>query len=659
MFRRNKKEPAVRRYSWRSLALFAGGTALLAGAAYWARVALVASATAQPAAVPQAADARPDVSAPGVPAAPPAVSDYNRRVVAYLWETEPVTREELGEYLIARHGPEKLPVLVNMRIIDDFCRQAAIDVTAAEVEAAVVADLEGTTDQATVLKSLLSRYHMNLEEWKTEVVRPRLQLAKLCRHEVRVTDNEIEQAYESAHGTKAVCRIIVYPKTEQGKADAFKAFAAVRYSETEFDKHAAAQPFPALAATRGKIKPFGKYAMQDPKVDEVVFNLRPGEVSNIIPTTEGLTIFKCDGFEKPDTTPQENVRGALVKEMTEKKINERMKTLIPDLKERAKPNFLLHRPSIGGAPEVKNDPSQPRPNQVVAKYNSSTPITREELGEYLIRCYGTESVEFLVNHRIIEKEARSRGISVSDKEVDAALHEELAKIGPMTQEIFTKDFLSQYGKTLYEYREDAIRYRLALAKMCEQRVQVTESELQMAYDAYHGEKVECRMILWGVDQKKFVLDQYAQLRDSEEAFANAAKHQASATLATKGGKLEPFGHHTLGDDNLEHEAFLLKPGEVSTVIGTAQGLVVVKCDRHIEPDHVPFEKVRAELEREVRKRKVDNEIQVAFRQLSDKAQPKLLLRDPNRPLDLKADLKKDLADIRALNPGQPGTPPRR
>jgi parvulin-like peptidyl-prolyl isomerase len=656
MFRRSKQGPAVRRYSWRSLALIAGGAAVLAGGGYWAKVALLPSATAHSGEVAHAADGSPGTAPSGVPFVPPSMSDYSRRVVAYVYETEPVTREELGEYLIDRHGPEKLPVLVNMRIIDDVCRQAGIEVTAGEVEAAVAADLEGTTDQANVLKSLLSRYHMNLEEWKSEVVRPRLQLGKLCRNEVHVSDEDVQQAFETAHGPKAQCRILVYPNNADGKVAALKAYAAVRNSEAEFDRHARTQPFPTYSATKGKVRPFGKYAMQDPRIDEAVFRLKPGEVSEIVPTRDGLMIFKCDAFLAPDGKTLESVRDELVKEISEKKINERMSSLIPDLKKRASPNILLERKSPGSAPVVKKEAGQQGPNQVVAYYNDTRPITREELGEYLIRCFGTESVEFLVNHRIIEKEARARGISVSDAEVKEVLDRELATL-KVDDKVFARDFLSQQGKTLYEYREDAIRYRLAMVKMCEKRVRVTEDDLRMAYEAYHGEKRECRMILWAADQKKFVLDQFARLRDSEDAFADAAKHQASATLAANGGRLDPFGHHTLGDDNLEREAFRLKPGEVSTVIGTAQGLVMLKCDRHIGPDHVPFEQVRAELERDVRKRKVEGEIQVAFRELQDKAQPKLLLRDPNRPTDLKSELKKEMADIRSTLEA-PKPPPR-
>src|SRR5205814_3991126 len=78
------------------------------------------------------------------PAPTPLVSsDYSRRVVAYIYDTIPITREELGEDLIARKGAERLPNLVNKRIIEHACQEKGIEVTAAEVEADLVETLKG------------------------------------------------------------------------------------------------------------------------------------------------------------------------------------------------------------------------------------------------------------------------------------------------------------------------------------------------------------------------------------------------------------------------------------------------------------------------------------------------------------------------------------
>src|SRR5260370_34641566 len=53
---------------------------------------------------------------PVVPASTAPASDYSQRVVAYIHGNIPVTREELGEFLIARQGASKVELLVNRRL---------------------------------------------------------------------------------------------------------------------------------------------------------------------------------------------------------------------------------------------------------------------------------------------------------------------------------------------------------------------------------------------------------------------------------------------------------------------------------------------------------------------------------------------------------------
>src|SRR5688572_3066458 len=101
--------PEARRLRRRA-ALIVGGLALAAGGLFVCRGAFVEKARAQDPA------ARP--AAPAFNANP---SDYQTRVVAYLHGTTAVTRQELGEYLVARLGFDKLATLLNKRILEREC----------------------------------------------------------------------------------------------------------------------------------------------------------------------------------------------------------------------------------------------------------------------------------------------------------------------------------------------------------------------------------------------------------------------------------------------------------------------------------------------------------------------------------------------------------
>src|SRR5436190_293541 len=81
------------------------------------------------------ADTTPAFPAQRASDTPASASDASRRVVAYIYGNVPVTREDLGEYLIARFGVERVDFLVNHKIVNMACQAKGIVITDGEVEA--------------------------------------------------------------------------------------------------------------------------------------------------------------------------------------------------------------------------------------------------------------------------------------------------------------------------------------------------------------------------------------------------------------------------------------------------------------------------------------------------------------------------------------------
>ncbi|MCS6851107.1 MAG: peptidylprolyl isomerase [Gemmataceae bacterium] len=276
-------------------------------------------------------------------------------------------------------------------------------------------------------------------------------------------------------------------------------------------------------------------------------------------------------------------------------------------------------------------------------------MTREVLGEYLIARYGAAKLPLLVNHRIIDLACQQAGIEVTNAEIEAALAEDLGRLS-VNQKDFVEKILRQYNKTLFEWKEDVIRPRLQLGKLCRQQVRVEEEDLKKAFEAHYGEKVECRIIMWPRHEEKIALKEYEALRDSEEAFEHKATHQASGQLSATGGRIAPFGRHTTGNEELEKEAFRLQPGELSRLIGTPEGFVVLKLVRRIPADDkVKLADVRSKLEAEIIEKKVQMKIRDVFNELSAKANPKLFLKDHDKESDIIREVQTELQS----NPPRP------
>ena len=587
------------------------------------------------------------------PAAAAPVADYDHRVVAYYNESEAITREELGDYLVARRGPDKLDALINRHIIDTACKAKNIEVSAAEVETALGESIKGLNiGRERFVKEYLKGIQKSMFEWKEDVLKPRLLLTKLCRDRVQVSEEEIRQAFEATFGEKVECRIIIWPKSGardekarmqadlETQARAQANYSQLRDSEEVFAKAAKDQLASALASTGGKVRPVGRNTLSDRVVEDALFKLQPGELTPLLGGKDGITLVKCDHRIPADTTASlEREHGKLLEAVFERKLQVEIGKFIKETREQSavKPacDTLIEMGMLLRSPGA--------PGQVLATIQGNVAITRQELAEYLITRYGGESVELLINRKIIEQACKAKGIAISDAEVETAYLDELKRIN-VDEKKFVEEFLYPNGKSLFEWKEDMLRPKLMMTKLASQETKVTEEDLHLAFEAVHGEKVQGRLILWKPEEKRSILAQYSQLRDSDEAFKAAAHRQFNPALAAKGGEVPAFARHTTGLDKLEDEAFKLQEGEVSSLVDLPEGCAIFKLDHRLAPQSLAtFEEKRAELTPMVLERKIQASIPVVFNELRKQASPKSLLKDPNQLEDLATSVQHDLA----------------
>jgi hypothetical protein len=171
------------RMSRSRLLLGVGFLGLAALTISWGRHGSLSRATANPPVPPQTGAQQDSPSPAGGPP-----SDYSHRVVAYIYDTTPITREDLGEYLIARMGKDRLVKLVNKRIIEHVCQEKGVEVTPAEIEADLAETVKGlAVNRHDFINQILKNYQLTLYEWKEDVIKPNLLLTKLCRGRVQVT----------------------------------------------------------------------------------------------------------------------------------------------------------------------------------------------------------------------------------------------------------------------------------------------------------------------------------------------------------------------------------------------------------------------------------------------------------------------------------------
>lgn len=293
-------------------------------------------------------------------------------------------------------------------------------------------------------------------------------------------------------------------------------------------------------------------------------------------------------------------------------------------------------------PNSANDDYSRRP---VAYIYDNMVVSRIELGEFLIARFGAERLDFLVNRKIVELDCQAKGVTVTDPEVQAQLREDVQRFGPhMTIGEFEKQVLKRFNKTIYEWKEDVVRPKLAMAKLVRPTIQVTQEDLAKGFEGRYGPKVQCRMIIFqNKDLAMKTWNKIAKAPDVDAEFRKDARQQFVEQLASTGGEI-PAIHKHFGDPRIEREAFSLKPGELSQVIEMPdKTAIILMCDRHVPPDaSVTFESKRLELQKEIFDLKLSQRIPEYFAELRKKANPRLLLTREVRQDQLETEVRQEI-----------------
>jgi hypothetical protein len=280
------------------------------------------------------------------------------------------------------------------------------------------------------------------------------------------------------------------------------------------------------------------------------------------------------------------------------------------------------------SPSIQSGYTADDAGRVVAYIYDNDPIYRIELAEYLIARFGAERLEFFVNRIIIERACKAKGIVITDAMIEDQFREDLKGIGQgITPELFQKEILSRYHKTIYEWKEDVIRPKLMLGALCRPMVVLTESDLHEGFEARYGPRVQCRMIL--CTTKNEAMAKWLKITNStnvQAAFLEEAGHQGDARMASVKGEIPPIHKH-FGDPRVEHEAFSLKPGDISQVLEmNDHTAIILLCERQIPAESLrTFEKERLAIESDMREIRLAEKMNHYLKELHAAARPRMLL----------------------------------
>jgi peptidyl-prolyl cis-trans isomerase SurA len=242
-------------------------------------------------------------------------------------------------------------------------------------------------------------------------------------------------------------------------------------------------------------------------------------------------------------------------------------------------------------------------------------------------------LEQLIGDKLLAQEIKKRKIEVSEREVDAALQEDLQR-NRMTEAQF-KMALAKEGMTYSLYRQnirDYIGKMRLMSREIRSKIVIPDEDVRKVYQERIKEytdplEVKVQQIFFAIpkgasEQGKNKVRQEAQLildqtRQGED-FANLAREYSQGAEAKEGGVLGFFKPEELIPE-MEEAVTRLKPGEVSDLVLSPEGFHILRVMERKGGEPKPLAEVQAKIRDELSQKEAERLFNDMMKSLKEKA----------------------------------------
>jgi parvulin-like peptidyl-prolyl isomerase len=497
-----------------------------------------------------------------------------------------ISRKRLADECLREHGKSVLETVMNRHLIALECQKQNIRITEQEIDAEIdrVSRRFGLpVDQWLTL--LQNERDIPADRYRQEIIWPTVALRRLARKHLAVSEKEIEKEVESQFGPQVQVRMIVLNDMQQAEKIRSSAMADPESFASLAVKHSVDIN---SASSGGLVQPIRRH-IGEPQIEAAAFELNPNEISTVVAIGDQYVLMQCVSHIEarfPSDAELQQMRTAIAESIRDRKLHKAGTDLFQELQQQANVKNVL------------NDETLRRSMPGVAALINGHSITTSELAEACISRHGKEVLSGLINRQLIEMEVSRSGVQISKGDIDQEVTR-AAQAAGVTNVEGEADFAQwfqvmkeQQNVTESVYLEKIVWPSVALRKLVEAEVEVTDEDLQKAYDANYGPRVRCRAIVmdnlrraqevWAMYRAKPTVENFAEL---------ASQYSIDPGGKSLGGVVPPIQRHG-GQAALEKEAFRLKKGEHSGVIQVGDNFIFLLCEGVTKPVAVDPEEVK-------------------------------------------------------------------
>jgi parvulin-like peptidyl-prolyl isomerase len=529
-----------------------------------------------------------------------------------------IRREELARECLRHYGKEVLEAYVNKHLISIECRRRGVNITQAMINAEIDRMAKKfKLERPQYLQLLEQERGINRARYAKDIVWPMLALRQLAADRLTVSPEELRKAYESDFGPAVRVQMIQLDDPQQAE----QIYGQLIANPDQFGRLAGKHSIDKNSASaKGWIQPIRRH-IGEPTLERVAFSLREGEISRpiTVPLMSGrkssatkntYVILKCHGQSKAPQAPRRrDVRKQLIEKIRDGKLRVASSSVFAELQKN------LH------VENIFNDPEKRRQFPGVAARINGHPIAIRDLAEECLDRHGEDVLVGKINQKLLEQALERQKLEVTREEIESEIARaavamaHTTKSGAPDRQSWINFITKQQGVSEQVYITDAVWPSAALKKLVGGKVEVTNEDIQKAYDATYGRRVICQAILMDDMRRAQRVWDMARKKPTEAHFARLAEeYTLDAGGREIGGQIPPIERNG-GRPQLEREAFQLQVGEISSIISLGDKLVILRCKGHTRPQKISLADVRDELYDDLHERKLRRTMARRFEQL--------------------------------------------
>ncbi len=519
------------------------------------------------------------------------------KVVAVV-NGQTIARDKLAQECIRRYGTIVLDNLLNKHLILQACAAQNIQVTQADVNQEIerVSNKFGLTTKL-FLEAIEQERDITPQQYASEIVWPMLALRALAADKIRVTPEEVEQVLQSEYGPKVQVRMIALSRAEKAK----ELHAQVTANPELFQRLAKEHSEDAASASvAGLLPPIRRHSGDD-QLERIAFQLAPNQVSPVFQIGD-MHIMLQGVRHLPATPPNSQLLPAIQERIEDQLRDQRLGNAADEIFAKLQESSQVI--NVIGNPELE----QKYPG--VAGYINRQPVPTEHLAAECIARHGREILRGEINRVLLSTALRSANKTVEQRDIDIEVARAADSMGYLRPDgtpdsgAWLQSIVEEEGVTVDLYIQDAVWPSVALKKLVQDSVQITQEDLEKGFQANFGPRAEVLAIV--LSNQRTAEDVFRQARENltEQSFGElAAKYSVEPVSRSNFGKVPALRRHG-GQPTLEQVAFSLQSGEMSGVIALDDQYAILYKQGETDPVVQDFEAVRGELEKEILEKKL-------------------------------------------------------